>query len=108
MAEARRVRLETHIEDYLLSQAERVLGKPAEKVTGAELTTITNAICYEHKLAQQMAKRVPFAKLFNWLISLTPGVGRVVQIAPDPVIAPSPQEDFEFDAAFADQFDEAA
>ena len=78
MAENTRVRLEPDIETYLKSQAERVLGKSGEKLSGAELTTLTNRVVYEHKIAQSMARQVPFTKLFNWLMGLVPGSGTLV------------------------------
>lgn len=117
MAENTRVRLEPDIEVYLKSQAERVLGKPSEKVTGAELTTLTNRVIYEHRIAQSMARQVPFARLFNWLMGLAPGSGsKVVALQTSteaPALQPSkPADNFDFEADFASQFeldvDEAA
>lgn len=112
MAENKRVRLELHIEEYLKSHAQRVLDKPGNAVTSAELTTLTNAIIYEHKLAQSMAKQIPFAKLFGWLMSWVPG-NRVVgltQQADAPTLGASgaPQDNFEFDADLGDLFEEEA
>jgi hypothetical protein len=78
MAENTRVRLEPDLENYLKTQAERVLGKSGEKLTGAELTTLTNRVLYEHKIAQSMARQVPLAKLFNWVMGLVPGSGSKV------------------------------
>ena len=57
MAENTRVRLEAHIETYLKSQSSRVLGKEGAKLTGAELTTITNCLLYEHKQLAGMARQ---------------------------------------------------
>jgi hypothetical protein len=62
MAENTRVRLEPDLESYLKTQAERVLGKSGEKLTGAELTTLTNRVLYEHKIAQSMARPGAFGK----------------------------------------------
>ena len=109
MAENTRVRLEPDIESYLKSQAERVLGKEGGKLTGAELTTLTNRVIYEHKVAQSMARQVPFAKLFNWLMGLVPGSGSKVvalQTSNDaPALQPSKAETLDFEADFANQFE---
>ncbi len=109
MAENTRVRLEPDIESYLKSQAERVLGKSGEKLTGAELTTLTNRVVYEHKIAQSMARQVPFAKVFNWLMGLVPGSGSKVvalQSSTDvPALQPSKAEPLDFEADFASQFE---
>ena len=109
MAENTRVRLEPDIETYLKSQAERVLGKSGEKLSGAELTTLTNRVVYEHKIAQSMARQVPFTKLFNWLMGLVPGSGSKVvalQTSNDaPALQPSKSETLDFEADFANQFE---
>jgi len=107
MAENTRVRLEPDIESYLKSQAERVLGKSGEKLTGAELTTLTNRVLYEHKIAQSMARQVPFAKLFNWLMGLVPGSKVVaLQTSSDtPALQASKTEALDFEADFASQFE---
>lgn len=112
MAENKRVRLEPHIEEYLKSHAIRVLDKPGNAVTSFDLTTLTNALLYEHKLAQSMAKQIPFAKLFGWLMSWVPG-NRVVgltQQADSPTLGASQPEpdNFEFDADLGDLFEEEA
>lgn len=113
MAENKRVRLEPHIEEYLKSHAQRVLDKPVSLVTSADLTTLTNAIIYEHKLAQSMAKQIPFAKLFSWLMSWVPGnrvIGLNQQAADAPTLGASgaPQDNFEFDADLGDLYEEEA
>jgi hypothetical protein len=109
MAENTRVRLEPDIEAYLKSQAQRVLGKSGEKLTGAELTTLTNRVIYEHKVAQSMARQVPFAKLFHWLMGLVPGSGSKIvalQTSNDtPALEPSKTETLDFEADFASQFE---
>jgi hypothetical protein len=112
MAENKRVRLEPHIEEYLKSHAQRVLDKPGNAVTSADLTTLTNALLYEHKLAQSMAKQIPFAKLFGWLMSWVPGsrVGLNQQVADVPTLKtyiPEP-DNFEFDASLGDLYEEEA
>ena len=113
MATNTRIRIEPDLEDYLRSQAERVIGKSGDAITGAELTTLTNRLLYEHKLAQSMAKEVPFARLFNSfnrLVEWLPGLGR--NVVPLPQTTPtalkeasSEPENFDFDADFAAQFE---
>ena len=109
MAENTRVRLEPDIEAYLKSQAERVLGKSGEKLTGAELTTLSNRVIYEHKIAQGMARQVPFSKLFNWLMGLVPSsASKVVALqtsSDTPALQPSKPETLDFEADFASQFE---
>jgi hypothetical protein len=110
MAENTRVRIEQDIEAYLKSQAIRVLGKEGEKITGAELSTVANRIIYEHRIAQGMARKVPFTKLFNWLMGLTPGSGsRVVALqtsSETPALQPSKPDPSDFDEdSFASKFE---
>jgi hypothetical protein len=114
MASNTRIRVEPDIEDYLKKQAERVIGKSGDGVSGAELTTIANRLLYEHKIAHSMTKQIPFARIFNWLMGLMPGTangGKIVALsAPEqPALKPSQKdEDFDFAADFADQFEEDA
>lgn len=112
MADLRRVRVENHIESYLLSHAPRVLGKHPSQVTGAELTTLTNALLYEHKLASQLIETNLFGRFIGWLLGLvkpSTDVGAIADIEPQQRTLPQKQKDFDFDAAdFAAQFDEAA
>ncbi|MBD2770961.1 hypothetical protein [Iningainema tapete] len=111
MAENKRVRLEPHIEEYLKSHAQRVLGKSVDLVTTADLTTITNALLYEHKLAQSMVKQIPFIRLFDWLTSLIPSNNKVLQIPQVEPAALTPKtepENYEFDADLGDLYEEAA
>lgn len=112
MASSTRIRIEPDIEDYLRSQSERVIGKSGNAITGADLTTLTNRLLYEHKLAQSMARQVPFARLFNWLMGLVPSGGKVVAFAQQeeaPALKEAPIPDnFDFDADFAAQFEEDA
>ncbi len=114
MAQNTRIRVEPDIEEYLKSQSQRVLGKPIDLVTGADLTTITNRLLYEHKMAQLMARQVPFTRLFNWVMGIIPGTGngKVVQLQPNeqPALKEAAQveDDFDFDADFASQFEEDA
>jgi hypothetical protein len=114
MASNTRIRVEADIEDYLKNQAERVIGKPGDEVSGAELTTIANRLLYEHKIAQSMTQQIPLARLLNWLIGLMSGTatgGKIVALsAPEqPVLKPSQKdEEFDFAADFADQFEDDA
>ncbi|MEP0879755.1 hypothetical protein NDA00_28685 [Funiculus sociatus GB2-M2] len=84
MAENTRIRVEPDIEQYLKSQSERVLGKTSNQVTGADLTTLTNRILYEHRLAQQMATQVPFSKLFSLVMNWVPSSGNKVPLLTSP------------------------
>jgi hypothetical protein len=84
MAINTRIRLEPDIEDYLRNQAQRVIGKPGENVSGAELTTITNRLLYEHKLAQTMVRHEFLPKVLSWLKAIVPGAvgtNKVVALA---------------------------
>lgn len=109
--ERARVRLDADIEEYLKSQSERVLGKPAIGLDGAELTLIANRVLYEHRMAQLMTKQVPFAKLFNWLLNWVPGSSRkVVSLAQSSGVsamkASEPaSDDFDFDADLGDLYE---
>lgn len=115
MASNTRIRVEPDIEDYLRNQAERVIGKIGDEVSGAELTTIANRLLYEHKIAQSMTKQIPFARLFNWLMGIMPSGsgGKIVALqssTPEqPALKPSQRdEDFDFAADFAAQFEDEA
>ncbi|MBD2018532.1 hypothetical protein H6F96_31835 [Microcoleus sp. FACHB-53] len=117
MASNTRIRIEPDIEDYLRSQSERVIGKAGDTITGAEVTTLANRLLYEHKLAQSMAKQVPFARLFNSfnrLVEWLPGIARNVIAMPQssPSVlkeeAISEPDNFDFDADFAAQFEDEA
>ncbi len=114
MASNTRIRVEPDIEDYLRNQSERVIGRPGDDVSGAELTTIANRLLYEHKIAQSMTKQIPFSRLFNWLIGIMPSGsgGKIVALqsaTEQPALKPSQQdEDFDFAADFAAQFEEDA
>ena len=113
MATNTRIRLEPDIEDYLRNQAQRVIGKSGEKVSGAELTTITNRLLYEHKLAQTMVRHEFLPKVLSWLKAIVPGAigsNKVVALgqAEQPILKQSETEDFDFAIDFAAQFDEDA
>ncbi|MBL1203117.1 MAG: hypothetical protein FWK04_29615 [Nostoc sp. GBBB01] len=107
MPENRRVRLEPHIEEYLQTHALRVLGKSPDKISGAELTTIANALIYEHKLAHGVLKQIPLVRIFNWFTGL---IGSKTISPPMPASLPikSEAEDYEFDAQLGDLFEEVA
>ena len=113
MATNTRIRLEPDIEDYLRNQAQRVIGKPGENVSGAELTTITNRLLYEHKLTQTMVRHEFFPKVLNWLKAILPGAvgsNKVVPLAQteQAALKQLETEEFDFAADFAAQFDEDA
>lgn len=101
MAENVRVRVEIDIEEYLKSQSQRVLGKSSELVTGADLTTLTNRLIYEHKQAWKVLSLIPFERLFAWVINWVPGA-RLVSFT-DKSVLHSPAKD-----TSTDQLKEAA
>ncbi len=113
MATNTRVRIDSDIEAYIRSQSERVMGIDPDKLTAADLTTLTNRILYEHKLAQTMMRQEFIPRLFGWLKGILPGVssGKVVAIAPEqpqqPALKPI-DEDQDFLADFASQFEDVA
>ena len=112
MAINTRVRIDSDIESYIKSQSERVMGIDPEKLTATDLTTLTNRILYEHKLAQTMMRQELISRLFGWLKGVVPGIGgnsnKVVAIAPQPQQPALPTDDLDFAADFAAQFDEDA
>lgn len=109
-----RVRLDADIEQYLLSQSERVLSKQACACDGTDLSTLTNRLLYEHKQAQQVAKALPLARFFNSLMTwLSGGSGKVVALnhqAETQALSPSEPspDDFEFDADLGDLYEHEA
>ena len=111
MATNSRVRIDSDIEVYLRSQSERVLGITPDKLTAADLTTLTNRVLYEHKLAQTMMRQEFISRVLGWLKGVFPSVGgngnKVVAIATQPQPA-LPSDDLDFAADFAAQFDEDA
>jgi hypothetical protein len=112
MATNSRVRIDSDIEVYLRSQSERVLGITPDKLTAADLTTLTNRVLYEHKLAQTMMRQEFIPRVLGWLKGVLPGVGgngnKVVAIATQPQQPVLPSDDLDFAADFAAQFDEDA
>jgi len=112
MATNTRVRIDGDIEAYIRSQSERVMGIESDKLTAGDLTTLTNRILYEHKLAQTMMKQEFIPGLFNWLKGVLPGVGgngKVLSIAApqqQPVLKASEPDDQEFLTDFASQFED--
>jgi hypothetical protein len=110
MATNTRVRIDSDIETYIRSQAERVMGAGSDKLTAADLTTLTNRLLYEHKLAQAMMRQEFIPRLFNWLKGVLLGVGsgnKVVAIAPQTQQPALPAtDDLDFAADFAAQFSE--
>lgn len=110
MPENKRVRIEPHLEEYLKSHAQRVLGKKPGEVTTAELSTLTNALLYEHKLAKDAINKISLPNVFSWLSSLVPALGKVIplQLPQEPPALPKQQEDFSFDADLGDLYEDAA
>ena len=112
MAINTRIRIDADIETYIRSQSERVMGIDQNKLTAADLTTLTNRILYEHKLAQTMMRQEFIPRLFGWLKGIVPGMGgnssKVVAIASQPQQPALPTDDLDFAADFAAQFDEDA
>ena len=112
MATNTRIRVDADIEAYIRSQADRVMGISPDKLTAADLTTLTNRILYEHKLAQTMMRQEFLPRLFSWLKGVLPGGGsgnKVVAIASQPQQPALPAtDDLDFAADFASQFDEDA
>ncbi len=112
MAVNTRVRIDADIESYVRSQSERVMGISPDKVTAADLTTLTNRILYEHKLAQSMMKQEFIPRLFSWLKGVLPALGntsKVVALASQPqqsVLKASEPDDQEFLTDFASQFED--
>src|SRR4028119_1122567 len=104
MAINTRIRIDADIETYIRSQSERVMGIDPEKLTAADLTTLTNRILYEHKLAQTMMRQELISRLFGWLKGVVPGIGgnsnKVVAIAPQPQQPALPTDDLDFAADF--------
>ncbi len=111
MAANTRIRIDPDIETYLRSQSERVLGIEADKLTAADLTTLTNRILYEHKLTTTMMRQEFIPRLFSWIKAILPSAGsnsgKVVAIAPQQQPA-LPNDDLDFAADFVSQFDESA
>ncbi len=115
MATNTRVRVDSDIEAYIRSQSERVMGISPDKLTAADLTTLTNRILYEHKLAQTMMRQEFISWLFGWLKGVLPvggNNGKVVALAqpPQQPALPAVEDDLDLDFAadFAAQFEEAA
>lgn len=111
MATNTRVRLDADIEAYMRSQSERVMGIEPEKLTAADLTTLTNRLLYEHKLTTTMMRQEFIPRLFSWLKGVLPvgGNSKVVALAQQqqqPALPPN--DDLDFAADFASQFEEDA
>jgi hypothetical protein len=87
------------------------MGIEPDKLTAADLTTLTNRILYEHKLAQTMMRQEFIPRLFGWLKGVLPALGgngsKVVAIT-QPQQPALPSDDLDFAADFAAQFDEDA
>ncbi|HEY9596122.1 MAG TPA: hypothetical protein V6D33_00430 [Cyanophyceae cyanobacterium] len=109
MAINTRVRLEADIEAYIRSQSERVMGIASDKLTAADLTTLTNRVLYEHKLTTTMMKQEFIPRILSWLKGVLPGMGGSKVVAITTQQQPAlPSDDLDFAADFASQFDENA
>lgn len=107
MAINTRVRIEADIEVYVRAQSERVMGVPSQQLSAAELTTLTNRIIYEHKLAQSMMRQEFIPRLWGWLKGLVSGGESKVVSRPQtrqPALIEAQDQDFIAD--FAAQFEE--
>ncbi|NEQ78534.1 MAG: hypothetical protein F6K23_39420 [Okeania sp. SIO2C9] len=83
------------------------MGVPSQQLSAAELTTLTNRIIYEHKLAQSMLKQELIPRLWGWLKGLVAGSNsKVVAIAKAQQPALPESEDQDFISDFAAQFEE--
>lgn len=113
MAENRRVRLDYDIEAYLKTHAERVLHKSHDTLTSVDYSTLVNRLLYEHKLAQGVTRKIPFSTLLEWVIGLLSGSVRNLAIV-SPQTSSTPMshvltpEDFSFDAALGDLYEQEA
>lgn len=102
-----RIRLEADIELYLRSQSERVLG--TSEPTAADVTTLTNRIIYEHKLAQSMMRQEFIPRLLGWLKGIMPGsTATALPEQKKEILQQAQALDLDFATDFAAQFDEAA
>lgn len=109
MAANTRVRIEPDIEAYLRSQSERVLGIASSEISAADVTTIANRIIYEHKLAQSMMRQEFIPRMLNWLKGVLPVAGSSTAVLPPTTVEQpisEPDDDLDFAADFAAQFDE--
>jgi hypothetical protein len=100
MAENRRIRLEGDIESWLLTHAERVLGKPSEHLTAGDYSTLVNRILYEFKLLTRPTG------LSTSMIPMVAAEGQGRGRIPSP--ASAIREDYSFDAQLGDLFEQEA
>ncbi|NEO34409.1 MAG: hypothetical protein F6K36_29220 [Symploca sp. SIO3C6] len=106
MAQNTRVRIEADIEVYVRTQSERVMGVPSQQLSAAELTTLTNRILYEHKLAQSMMRQEFIPRFLGWLKGLVSGDNSKVVTLPkaqQPALVEAQDQDLIAD--FAAQFE---
>jgi len=110
MATNTRVRIDFDIEVYLRSQSERVIGITPDKLTAADLTTLTNRVLYEHKLAQTVMQHEFVSRVLGWFKGVLPGMvgtnNKVVAIAPQTQQPALPSDDLDFESGFLTQFNE--
>lgn len=106
-----RIRLESDIEAYLKSQGERVMGIAPENLTTADLTTLTNRIIYEHKLARNLMQQEFIPRILSWFKNVLPsgngGNNKVVSLPTAQSAKALPTtDDFDFAADLAAQFEQ--
>ncbi|NES21909.1 MAG: hypothetical protein F6K41_24040 [Symploca sp. SIO3E6] len=103
-----RVTLDIDIEVYLRSQAVRVLGVSPENITAGDLSTLTNRVLYEHKLAQQTLRQELIPRIFSYFGNLFRGE-KVIPLEPRPQQLPENQPDnLGLISEFAAQFEDTA
>ena len=108
MAANIRIRIEPDIETYLRSQSERVLGVAQGELSATDVTTLTNRVIYEHKLAQSMMRQEFIPRILSWLKGVLPATGNRIAALPaieQPALTEA-EDDLDFAADFAAQFDE--
>ncbi|BAZ19430.1 hypothetical protein NIES4073_03000 (plasmid) [Kalymmatonema gypsitolerans NIES-4073] len=113
MAENKRVRIESHIEAYLKTHAQRVLHKPASTMTPQDFSTLVNTLLYEHQLAHGFVKKIPFAGILEWLSGLIAVAPANLSLMPQrhqqqaPLTADQP-EDLSFYSALGHLYEQEA
>jgi hypothetical protein len=112
MAELKRVRLEEDLQQYLETQAERILGKTPETLTPIDYSTLVNRALYEHKLAHGITRKMPLGRLVDWLLSFSPSARNFSFIpqgrAGESVAVAAEADDFSLDYQLGELFEQEA
>lgn len=112
MAELKRVRLEEDLQQYLETQAERILGKSPEALTPVDYSILVNRALYEHKLAHGMTRNLPLGRLVDWLLNLSTSARNLSFMpsarAGEGTTTANQPEDYSFDAQLGDLFEQEA